>query len=139
MSMTWNKLLLDHRVEPHATSKQELHALHRAVARDLADAEDADAPLWRTAKGKTKTLTANGMKGKDVHRMVKRRFKEAGLQANVPTCHTFRATTITDLLEQGVPLEDVQHLAAHADPRTTRLCDRRKRQVTRNIVERISI
>jgi integrase/recombinase XerD len=101
--------------------------------------DDADAPLWRTAKGKTKTLTANGMKGKDVLRMVKRRFKEAGLPANVLTCHTFRATTITDLLEQGVPLEDVQHLAGHADPRTTRLYDRRKREVTRNIVERISI
>jgi hypothetical protein len=36
-------------------------------------------------------------------------------------------------------LEDVQHLAGHADPRTTRLYDRRRRKVTRNIVERISI
>ena len=37
------------------------------------------------------------------------------------------------------PLEDVQHLAGHADPRTTRLYDRRRRKVTRNIVERISV
>ena len=44
-----------------------------------------------------------------------------------------------DLLEQGVPLEDVQHLAGHADPRTTRLYDRRQKKITRNIVERISI
>jgi integrase len=79
------------------------------------------------------------MKGENVLRMVKRRFKDAGLPADVLTCHTFRATTITDLLDQGVPLEDVQHLAGHADPRTTRLYDRRKREVTRNIVERISI
>jgi hypothetical protein len=42
-------------------------------------------------------------------------------------------------VEQNVPLEDVQHLAGHADPRTTRLYDRRRRKVTRNIVERISI
>jgi integrase len=55
------------------------------------------------------------------------------------SCHSFRATTITDLLTQGVPLEDVQHLAGHADPRTTRLYDRRQKQVTRNIVERISV
>jgi len=55
------------------------------------------------------------------------------------TCHTFRATTITGPLNQGVPLEDVHCLAGHADPRTTRLYDRRKKQVTRNIVERISI
>jgi hypothetical protein len=35
--------------------------------------------------------------------------------------------------------EDVQYLAGHADPRTTRLYDRRRRKVTRNFVERISI
>lgn len=38
-----------------------------------------------------------------------------------------------------VPLEDVQRLAGHADPRTTRLYDRRDKKITRNIVERISI
>jgi len=43
------------------------------------------------------------------------------------------------LLTQGVPLEDVQYLAGHADPRTTRLYDRRQKQVTCNIVERISV
>ncbi len=53
--------------------------------------------------------------------------------------HSRRVTTITDLLEQGVALEDVQRLAGHADPRTTRLYDRRQRKITRNIVERISI
>jgi site-specific recombinase XerD len=42
-------------------------------------------------------------------------------------------------LEHGVPLEDVRHLAGHADPRTTRLYDRRQKNVTRNVVERISI
>ncbi len=52
---------------------------------------------------------------------------------------TYRVTTVTDLLEQNVPLEDVQYLAGHADPRTTRIYDRRRRKVTRNIVERISI
>jgi hypothetical protein len=39
----------------------------------------------------------------------------------------------------GVPLEDVQNLTRHSDPRTIRLYDRRQRKVTRNIVERISI
>lgn len=39
---------------------------------------------------------------------------------------SFRVTTITDLVEQGVPLEDVQRPAGHADPRTTRLYDRRR-------------
>jgi integrase/recombinase XerD len=48
-------------------------------------------------------------------------------------------TAITSLLEQGVPMEDVQYLAGHAEPRTTTPYDRRKKRVTRNIVERIPI
>jgi len=43
------------------------------------------------------------------------------------------------LTRKCVPLEDVQYLAGHAAPRTTGLYDRRKKQVTRKIVERISI
>lgn len=108
------------------------------AAAGLGDA-DAASPLFRTAIRKTKRLTAEPMTGNDVLRMVKRRLAAAGLPADRLTCHSFRATTITNLLDQGVPLEDVQYLAGHADPRTTRLYDRRKRAVTRNIVERISI
>lgn len=40
---------------------------------------------------------------------------------------------------RGVPLEEVQHLLGHADPRTTKIYDHRKKVITRNIVERISI
>jgi hypothetical protein len=54
-------------------------------------------------------------------------------------CVWLQVTTITDLLEPNTALEDVQHLAGHGDPRRTRLCDRRRRKVTRNMVERISI
>jgi integrase/recombinase XerD len=45
---------------------------------------------------------------------------------------------VTYLLDQNITLEEVQYLAGHAGPRTTRLYDRRRRKVTRNIVERIS-
>ena len=38
--------------------------------------------------------------------MVKYRIKDAGLPARLSP-HSFRVTTITDLLEHGVPLEDV--------------------------------
>ena len=48
-------------------------------------------------------------------------------------------TVITDLLSRGVPLGDVQYLAGHSSPRTTRLYDRRQKKAKRNIVERISI
>ncbi|HZL49854.1 MAG TPA: tyrosine-type recombinase/integrase, partial [Terracidiphilus sp.] len=97
-----------------------------------------DTPLFRTAYRKTKRLTEHVLSGVDVCRMVKRRSHDAGLASRLSP-HSFRVTTITDLLEQGVPLEEVQRLAGHADPRTTRLYDRRERKITRNIVERISI
>jgi integrase/recombinase XerD len=97
-----------------------------------------DGPLFRTAAGRTKTLTGNPMTPIDICRMMKRRLKAAGLPTDFSP-HSFRVTAITDLLEHNTALEDVQHLAGHADPRTTRLYDRRRRKVTRNIVERISI
>ncbi|HEX4606604.1 MAG TPA: tyrosine-type recombinase/integrase [Urbifossiella sp.] len=78
------------------------------------------------------------MTGTDVWRMVKRRLKDANLPGQICP-HSFRVATVTDLLSQGVPLADVQYLAGHADPRTTRLYDRRQRAVSRNLVERISI
>ncbi len=94
--------------------------------------------LFRTAVGRTKKLTENPMTAGDMGRMVKRRMRDAGLPSRLSP-HSFRVAVVTDLLEQGVPLQDVQHLAGHSDPRTTRLYDRRQKRVTRNIVERISI
>lgn len=97
-----------------------------------------NSPLFCSAIRRTTRLTQNSMTADDMARMVKRRLKDAGLPLRFSP-HSFRVTTITDLLEQGVPLADVQYLAGHADPRTTRLYDRRQRRVTRNIVERISV
>lgn len=100
--------------------------------------EAKEAPLFRTSNGRSKTLTASPFSSKRVCELVKRRLKEAGLPLRLSP-HSFRVAAITDLLTQGVPLEDVQYLAGHAEPRTTGLYDRRQKRVTRNIVERISI
>jgi integrase/recombinase XerD len=104
----------------------------------LVFGRDREQPLFTTAFRRTKNLTRRKMSDSDIGRMVKRRMKAAGLPDRLSP-HSFRVATITDRLTQGVPLEDVQHLAGHADPRTTRLYDRRQKKVTRNIVERISI
>jgi integrase/recombinase XerD len=56
----------------------------------------------------------------------------------LPT-HFSRVATITNLLEQNEALEAVQELAGHADPRNSRLYDRRGCKITRNLVEKISI
>lgn len=108
--------------------------LDAAAIRD----DDKESSLFRTAVRRERRLTGRGMTANDIGRMVKRRMADAGLSSRLSP-HSFRVTTITDLLEQGVPLEDVQYLAGHSDPRTTRLYDRRQKKVTRNIVERISI
>jgi len=97
-----------------------------------------DTPLFQSARKKQRKLTGKAIHVNDICRMMKRRLKDIGLPL-LFSPHSFRVTTITDLLEQGVALEDVQRLAGHADPRTTRLYDRRERKITRNIVERISV
>ncbi|MGD9711880.1 MAG: tyrosine-type recombinase/integrase [Thermomicrobiales bacterium] len=96
------------------------------------------SPLFRSATGRTGKLTERALSPIDISRMVKRRLKAAGLPLRYSP-HSFRVAVITDLLGHGAQLEDVQQLAGHADPRTTRLYDRRQQKVTRNIVERITI
>ena len=83
-------------------------------------------------------LSGRQMKDHVIRQMVKRRLKKAGLPAALRP-HSFRVLVVTDLLAQHVPLEEVQYLAGHSNPQTTQLYDRRRRRVTRNIVERISV
>jgi site-specific recombinase XerD len=97
-----------------------------------------ESPLFRASNGRSRTLTARPLTTERICELVKRRLKDAGLPLRLSP-HSFRVKTATNLLDQGVPLEDVQHLLGHAEPRTTALYDRRKKRVTRNIVERIPI
>jgi integrase/recombinase XerD len=106
-------------------------------AAGLREAPD-DAPLFRSAVKNNRELSKRPFHVNDACRMMKRRLRRVQLPERLSP-HSFRVATITDLLRQNVPLEDVQRLAGHADPRTTRLYDRRDRTITRNIVERISI
>jgi len=107
---------------------------------DSAGLRDAhkDMPLFQSALKRQRRLSGKQIHVNDVCRMMKRRLKDFGMPL-LYSPHSFRVTTLTDLFEQGVPSEDVQHLAGHADPRTTRLYDRRERKIKRNIVERISV
>ena len=93
------------------------------------------SPLWR---GFTRWggLTAKRLKRGAVRVMLKRRLKAAGLPGHL-TPHSFRVMVVTALLSQNVPVEEVQHLVGHSHPSTTQLYDRRRRGVTRGIVEGI--
>jgi len=131
------------RLKEKGGKSREIPCRHdlQTYLQDFIQATQFDQPntaLFRTANGRSDVLTQRRMTPGDIARMVKRKCRQAHLPSSFSP-HSFRVTTITNLLDQGVPLEDVQHLAGHADPRTTRLYDRRRRQVTRNIVERITI
>ena len=93
--------------------------------------------FWRR-KGGGLGLTDRPVTTHGVRQMLKRRLHEAGLP-EIITPHSFRVMVVTDLLGQNVPMEDVQYLAGHSNPQTTQIYDRRRRRVTRNIIERISV
>jgi integrase/recombinase XerD len=97
------------------------------------------APLFRSAMKRKRALADQPITGNDLLRIVKRRLKAAGLPEGTFSCHSFRATTATDLLKLEVPREQVQYLLGHSDARTTDLYNRTDKEVSRNIVERISI
>jgi integrase len=99
---------------------------------------DGKGPLFRSAAGKSSTLTATAMTRVDAYRMIRRRTAEAGFR-NRLGCHVFRATGITAYLERGGTLENAQAMAAHESPRTTKLYDRTGDQITLDEVEKIQI
>jgi site-specific recombinase XerD len=119
--------------------RHDLESFIRAYLDAAGIGDDSkDSPLFRASNGRGRRLEVRPLNSRRICELVKRRLKDAGLPSRLSP-HSFRVTAITDLLTQGVPLEDVQYLAGHAEPRTTGLYDRRKKKVTRNIVERISI
>jgi integrase/recombinase XerD len=100
--------------------------------------DDGRAPLFRSAVGRTGTLTEKPMNRVDAWRMVQRRAADLGTRIRIG-CHTFRATGITAYLEAGGTLENAQAMAAHESPRTTKLYDRTGDEITLDEVERITI
>jgi len=101
-------------------------------------AEDRKGALFRSASGKTRKLAGNAMSRTDVLRMIKRRARAAGIVASA-SCHTFRATGITAYLANGGTIENAQAIAGHESPRTTKLYDRTKDELTLDEIERILI
>lgn len=83
------------------------------------------APLFRAADGKRKVLTPAPYCPHLMRQMMKRRLEDAGLP-ELFSPHSFRVTVVTDLLNQNVPLEDVQYLAGHSSPTITRVYESRR-------------
>jgi integrase len=123
--------------------KRKVIAAHHLLVENLTSyieaagiTEEKDSPLFRTAEGKTGRLTDRRMTQDACWYMLQRRARKAGITTAICN-HTFRVTGITNYLENGGARETAQHMAGHADPRTTQLYDRRRQLVTRSEVERI--
>ena len=125
-----------HELPVHHLAEEYLDAYLKAAGIDSG--EDKKTPLFRTSRGRSRELTERGMSASDVLYMVKRRAAAAGLPAST-CCHTFRGTGITAYLENGGTVENAQAIASHADPRTTRLYDRRSDKITLTEIERIQL
>jgi integrase len=94
-------------------------------------------PLFRCVH-KGDNLTGNAMSRFDIFQMIKRRAKEAGLPYST-CCHTFRATGIMAYLLNGGTLEHAQTIAHHESPRTTKLYDHTREELSLDEMEKIKI
>jgi site-specific recombinase XerD len=98
--------------------------------------DQPDAPMFPTTSGKSRKLGTRPMTRIDGSNLLKRRLKDAGIIGDYSP-HSFRATGITNYLENGGTLEVAQRIAGHADSRTTKLYDRRGQKVLLKDMERI--
>ena len=95
-------------------------------------------PLFQTVRGRSCKFTGNRMKQCDAWRMIRRRAKTVGIMSLIGN-HSFRATGITNYLQNGGKIETAQQMAGHESSRTTGLYDRRSDELSLDEIERISI
>lgn len=106
-------------------------ALHPQSAQRIRDylyaaghGNDREGPLFRPIQCGRSGGLRRFLDSKMVEVILQRYVKKAKIRGRF-TAHSMRATFITTALSNGAPLEEVQRAAGHADPRTTKLYDRR--------------
>ncbi len=95
-----------------------------ARACDEATGERVEGPLLLSRSGRRMDRHA-------ATRIVRRITKTAGVAHHL-SLHSLRHAFITNALDAGVPLRDVQIAARHADPRTTTRHDRNRNRLDRH-------
>ena len=89
------------------------------------DAYLSERPAAGSGEPLFATRTGRPMDEPAAYRLLRRVAAAAGIEsANAISPHSLRHSYATALLDQGVPLADVQDAMGHADPRTTRRYDR---------------
>lgn len=91
---------------------------------DAARGDRLTGPLLRRRDGERMTR-------RSAARVVETVTRRAGITKHISP-HDLRAAAITCALDSGIPLRDVQTMARHADPRTTEIYDRGRRDIDRH-------
>jgi site-specific recombinase XerC len=125
----WVRLLEKGGKRHEMPAHHNLEAYLEAYVEAAGIRDGGKAPLFRSAAGRTGTLTEKPMNRIDAWHMIQRRAGGLGFRVKIG-CHTFRATGITAYLEAGGTLENAQAMAAHESPRTTKLYDRTGDEIT---------
>lgn len=123
-----------HEVPAHHTAESYLDEYIEAAS----IVEEKNKPLFRSTRGRSRELTTRAMSRFDAYKMIQRRAEGAGIASEI-TCHTFRATGITEYLRNGGTIEHAQAIAAHESPKTTKLYDRTSDAISLDEIERIAI
>jgi integrase len=95
-------------------------------------------PLFQSVNKAGTALSGRALNRHNAWTAIRKRARNAGFLTPVG-CHTWRATGVTVYLENGGRLEHAQQMAAHESPRTTKLYDRTKDEITIAEVERIQL
>jgi site-specific recombinase XerD len=125
--------------------KQRTIPAHSVLVELMADYLDAARlrgtafPLWQTIDRKNGQLSGRRLQRQEVYEIIGDRAQEAGLKGVKYGNHTWRGTGITLFLEGGGAMDMAQDIAGHADPRTTRLYDRRGDRIKQNDIELIRL
>ncbi len=123
------------RLPLHHKATQYLNAYIKVAGIDLTHKPGKSLPLFRTIN-RYRELTRNPLTQPDMYRMIKARAQTAGIRTDISN-HTGRKTGITTFLKNGGLLEQAQDIAGHADPRTTRLYDARRKDIEQSEIERV--
>jgi len=89
-------------------------------------AEDREGPLFRPVAKDRRTPERRLMHRTTIWNIVKKYARHAGIHVDRLggrgiACHSLRKTALTNAVEHGAKMEQVQQLAGHADIRTTQL------------------
>ena len=99
---------------------------------------ERDGPLF-CALNRDGSLSGRRLNRHRAREMLRRRALAAGIPTDISN-HSFWATGITAYLENPeARVEVAQYLAGHADPKTTKLYDRRDERISLDEIERIGI